>query len=116
MEQNKLSMYGQYIYEREGKCIIETGKGFATYAYMHDIKAVYLEDLFVVPEHRRSKAATELVDAVAEQAKLKGYNTLVGSVAPKANGSTDSLKAVLSYGMKLHSCDGNLIWFKKELI
>lgn len=109
------SHYANYIYEREGKSIIETEHGFATYAYMHDIKAVYLEDLYVVPEKRRSKEATLLVDAVVQQAKLKGYNTLIGSVAPKANGSTDSLKAVLSYGMKLHSCDGNLIWFKKEI-
>lgn len=109
------SMYANYIYEREGKSIIETEHGFATYNYMHDIKAVYIEDIYVVPDQRKSGAAKNMADEVVRQAKLKGYNTLIGSVAPKAAGSTTSLKVLLAYGMHVHSCDGHLIWFKKEI-
>jgi len=110
-----MSLYAQYIYEREGKSIIETEYGFATFAYMHDIKAVYIEDIYVVGDKRKSGHGAAMADEIAKQAKLKGYNTLIGSVAPKANGSTSSLKALIAYGFQLHSCDGNLIWFKKEI-
>lgn len=111
----ELSMYGKYIYEREGKSILEVPEGFATYVYLNDIKAVYVEDIYVLPEHRRSRAAWSMLDRITVIATQKGYNTLVGSVRPTANGSTESLKASIAYGFKIHSCDGNLIWFKKEI-
>lgn len=108
------SMYASYIYERHGKSIVETDSGFATFMYPNE-STVYLEDLYVKSALRRSGAATQLVDEVVRIAKLKGCHTLLGSVCATANNSTDSLKAVLSYGMKLHASDNILIWFKKEI-
>ncbi len=108
-----LSHYGRYIYEREGKSIIENEKGFVTYIFAKDF--VYMEDIYVAPEFRRSGATYEFVEKVAEQARLKGYNKLVGTVKPTANGATTSLKGMLAHGFEVDSCDGTLIWFKKEI-
>ncbi len=115
MEPSKLSLYGQYIQEREGKHIQECEHGFATYVYMNAINAVYVEDIYVVPEQRRSRVAWEMLDSICATAIDKGCHTLLGTVRPLANGSTESLKAILAYGFKVDSCDGGLIWFKKEI-
>lgn len=110
-----LSHFGSYIYEREGKSIHETEKGFVTYMFWPDLGSVYMEDIYVAPEFRRTKATFELVAAVEAQAKLKGYKTLVGSIKPTANGATTSLKGMLAHGFEVDSCDGTLIWFKKQI-
>lgn len=108
-----ISHYGRYVYEREGKSIHETDKGFVTYVFWPKFNSVYMEDIYVAPEFRRSKVTFELVSAVESVARLKGYKTLVGSVKPTANGATTSLKGMLAHGFEVDSCDGNLIWFKK---
>lgn len=110
-----LSHYGRYIYEREGKSIYEDERGFVTYVFWPQQGAVYMEDIYVAYEHRGAGVTYELVKQVEEVAKLKGYKKLVGSVRPTANGATTSLKGMLAHGFEVDSCDGNLIWFKKDI-
>lgn len=107
------SLYAKYIHERLGKSILERPEGFVTYSFLGD--SMYIEDIFVLPEHRRSGVGTELANAVIDIAKSKGYNKIIGTVLPTANGSTDSLKALLWYGFQLHSLNGNLIVLTKEV-
>jgi GNAT superfamily N-acetyltransferase len=109
------SHYGSYIYEREGKSIYEDERGFITYIFWNDLGSVYLEDIYVAPEYRRSKATFDLVKKVEDEARAKGYKTLVGSVKPRANGATTSLKGMLAHGFEVDSCDGTLIWFKRHI-
>ncbi len=115
-----MSLYGDYIGERLGKLIYEIdGKGFATYFFpVHPEhgECVYIEELFVHHEHRRSRFGTELGDYVCEVARGRGIKTLLGSVNPKARGATESIKSLLYYGMKLDSVgDDGLIYFYKSL-
>ena len=108
-----MSLYGQYIAERENKSIIETDKGFVTFYPMNG--GLYLEDIYVIPEERHSREASKLADQVAEIALEKGLTKLYGSVVPSANNSTASLRVLLGYGFKLDSCTNNFILFRKEL-
>lgn len=108
-----MSLYGEYIKERVGKEIVESDKGFATYSYVDN--GCYIEDIYVIPEHRRSGEAARLADEVAHTAKAKGLQKLFGSVVPSAKGSTSSLKVLLSYGFKLLSADKNIIYFEKDI-
>lgn len=107
------SLYGQYILEREGKLIVEDADGFASFAIFNE--DCYLENIYVVPEKRRSGHASILADRVSEIAKNKGCKRLIGSVRPSANGSTESMKALLAYGFKLLSASQDAIFFEKGL-
>lgn len=109
-----MSLYGQYIQERTDRQIIETDYGFATYAFTDD-KTVYIEDIYIIPEHRSSGLASAIADEIAVIAKQKGCSRMMGSVVPSAKNSTDSVKVLIAYGMKLQSSSNNFIIFDKDL-
>lgn len=110
-------MYGDYIKERLGHGIIERDEGFATYEFIdsHGVKCVYIRDIYVRPDFRRTSIASDMADAVVTIAIEAGCKRLIGTVVPSAKGSTNSLKVLLGYGMSLHSCGNDLIVFKKEI-
>lgn len=108
-----LSLYGDYIKEREGKEIIESDDGFATYTFMGEF--CYIVDIYVVPGKRKTKVASTMADQIAKLAKEKGFKFLLGSVDPSTNGATESMKALLSYGFRVHSMDQRLIYLTKEI-
>lgn len=109
------SLYAQYLQERTDDHIIENGAGFVTYRYMNDNKAVYILDIYIVPELRKSGAAAGLADRVVEEAKEKGAVELLGSVIPSTKNSTTSLRVLLGYGMSLASANHDFIVFRKEI-
>lgn len=109
-----MSLYGQYIKERLGKEILECAdKGFATYSFKDN--SCYIEDIYVCPDNRHEHIASHMTNSIAEIAKNKGCTSLLGSIVPSANYSTDSLKALLAYGFELDSCINNFIVLKKDI-
>lgn len=108
-----MSPFAQYIQEREGKSIIEDEFGFATYFYVEN--HCYIEDVFVLKEHRKGHHASRYAAIIAAEAKLKGYNKLLGSVAVKAHNSTYSTMALITNGFKIISCEPNTIYFEKMI-
>jgi ribosomal protein S18 acetylase RimI-like enzyme len=108
-----MSMYAQYIKERENKDCIENEYGFATFKISGEI--CYLEDIYIDPAYRQRHEASLLANQVVERAKEKGCKFLVGTVNPATNNATISLKVLLGYDMKLDSIRDGLIWFYKEI-
>ena len=108
-------MYADYLKEKTDDMIVETDKGFATYRYMNDGKSVYIIDIYILPHLRELGAASSIADLIVVGAKAKGCTELIGTVVPSNKNSTDSLKVLLGYGMKLFSSSQDLIVFKKEL-
>jgi predicted GNAT family acetyltransferase len=108
-----MKMFADYIKERGGKDIVYSDKGFATYSFNES--SCYIEEIYVVPESRKSGEASRLTNEIAEIAKERGYKMLTGSVCPTANGSTESMKALLAYGFKLVSSTHNFIILSKEI-
>lgn len=106
-------MYGEYILEREGKNILESDKGFATYFYLGD--KCYIENIYVKQEFRKDGEASRLANEISNIAKEKGCTKLIGTVCPSVNGSTESLKVLLAYGFKLDSATTNFIALFKEI-
>lgn len=109
------SNYAKYIREREGKKIVEDDRGFAVYSILDDLKAVYIEDIYVRPEFRNQNVASDYADKIAAEAKSNGFQTLIGTVKPTANSSTASLKVLLAYGFELASSEHDAIYFRKAL-
>lgn len=108
-----MSLYADYILEREGKLMVEDANGFASFAIANE--ECYIENIYVVPGKRLSGLASKYADQIVEIAKDKGCKYLTGSVKPSANGSTESMKALLGYGFKLLSASHDAIFFIKEI-
>lgn len=109
-----MSLYPDYIKERLGNEILETDKGFAIYRFT-DEKTVYIVDIYVKPEHRRHGVASDIADHIEELARGRGCTSMLGSVVASANGSTDSIRVLLAYGMKVISSGQDFILFRKEI-
>lgn len=110
-----MSLYADYLRERTKDLILEDEGGFATYRYMDDLKTVYIVDIYTVPAARREGHAATLADLIAKKARAVGCTHMIGTVAPSTNGSTDSLKVLLAYGMTLFEARPDCIIMRKEL-
>lgn len=108
------SLYGKYIEERAGRHIVEKEHGFATYQYMTD-NLVYIQDIYVEPEYRKSKLATQIADEIVDQAVKDGKRYLLGSVDLAAIGADVSKQVLKSYGMSVYLESGSIIFYIKEI-
>lgn len=108
-----MSLYAQYIKEREQREILEDEQGFATYVI--EGNECYIQDIFTVQEARKKGHAAKLADQISEIAKKRGAKYLTGSVDPSLDNATDSMKVLLAYGMRVHSMQPPLVFFIKEL-
>lgn len=115
IRRDNMSLYSDYLLERTQDYIIETDKGFATYRYVN-INTVYIIDLYVCPEFRKQRVASDLSAIIMRLAKERGCTKMVGSVVPSNKGSTESVQVLLAHGMKLQSCTNDFILFEKEIL
>lgn len=110
-----MSLYAEYIRERTTDLIFENEHSFATYRFMDEGRTVYIIDLFVKPEFRRSHIASSIADSIVAIAREKSCTKLLGSVVPSNKNSNDSLKVLLGYGMTLDSSTNDFILFRKDI-
>ena len=102
-----MNMFANYLKERlNKKVVVEPGKGFAVYLFNED-NDCYIEEIYVEPEFRKSKVASDMANKIEFIARDHGSKMLLGSVAPSANNSTISLQVLLGYGFKLLSSQDN---------
>jgi GNAT superfamily N-acetyltransferase len=109
-------MFDSYATERGfGPRIFHVpGMGFATY-HINVNGECYIEDIYVIPEERRSGLATKMADGIAFIAKEKGCNILTGSVVPSAKGADDSRNVLASYGFVMFEKSMDLEKYAKEI-
>ena len=109
-----MSLYAEYLKERTDDRIIENDKGFITYRRLNDDQ-MYIMDIYINPECRKKGMASHLADRVCDYAKSMGCKEVIGTVNPSAKGATESLAALIAYGMKVLSSQENCIVFKKDI-
>lgn len=112
-----MSLYADYVVEREGRSVLERDDGFVVYGYLQwgSTKAVYIKEIFVKKGAREKGVAAEMADVIADQARLRDTWVMIGSVDPLAAGATTSMRVLLAYGFEVDSMDAQLIYFKKNL-
>lgn len=112
-----MSLYSEYLQERTNRKIIETEHGFCTFDIFDypTQKECYIADIYVKADYRRTKEGFNLVDKVLDYAKKIACTHLTGAVCTSAKGSTESMKFILAYGTKLLRCEGNMVYFSKEI-
>lgn len=108
------SLYAQYIKEREDFEIIEDEFGFASYKFFGP--ECYIRDIYVVPEKRKTSVGTSYMEKITALAKEAGCTHLTGTVFPSANGSSESMAAILRGGFKIHSSTSEKIILTKEIL
>ena len=118
MEQSKLdSMYANYYEEFENKHTVWIPDvGFANYKFEDDI-SIYVQEVYVKPEHRGEKLAAILTDMCLADAERYGniITRLYTTVAIGGNTIDQSLRAITAYGFKLLKADEQMIYFYKEI-
>jgi predicted GNAT superfamily acetyltransferase len=112
---NLAKLFNHYADERGlgPKILYIEDVGFATYHLNGE--ECYIEDIYVVPERRKSGEAADLANTICEMAKDAGAKILTGSVNLKANGKEASMKVLLAYGMSPVATNGDMVYFSKEL-
>lgn len=108
-------MLRDYLMEREGLELYETDKGFAT--FLCDGAELYIRDIYVARDYRRTKVGTEIAEAVIEIGRKRGCQYVSGTVSLDAKGITESFKAILSFGFEVYGYEPGkrLFIFKKNL-
>jgi hypothetical protein len=109
-----MSLFADYYREREGRLTHEEEDGFLTWVV--NGAELYIVDIYVKPEKRKTGLAARMADLVCEKAKEEFSVTHVtGSVDPRTEQATASMKVLLAWGMSVHSIQGPLIFFIKEI-
>lgn len=110
-----MSLYSEYVKEREGKTVIENKDGFIKYSINKTERYCYLEDLFILPESRKNGIGQKMAEFVQILAKNEGCKKIITSVVPSAKGCDYSMKVVLKNGYRLRSAHENIIFFEKDI-
>jgi hypothetical protein len=108
-----MSLYAEYIKEREGYLTIEEETFFVTFKKIED--ALYVRDIYIVPEHRSKKMSVEigkLTETIAKQMECKA---LLGSVDKGTYNWERNKEIMIKFGYNQVSEDGDYIQFQKEL-
>lgn len=106
-------MYKDYYRERLGAEVLETDAGFIVYVIQKPIVAI--QELYLKPEYRRERRATQLADRVLKLAREYGCTKAVCEVQLGAHNASDSMAAILSYGFNPLSSTATGILFSKEI-
>lgn len=107
------SLYSFYLKEREDLETFQVDSGFAVYKIIE--QSLYIKDIYVVPQLRRTGCASTMADGLVLIAKQKGCKDMIGSVAPQAHDPTTSMKVLLAYGFSFFKIVQDLILFRKEI-
>ena len=112
-------MYFHYMKEKDSNFhVLEQEYGFATYRYMDfgQEKAVYIEDIYVVPDRRKENLASKMSAEIVEVGRAKGCTYMLGTVDLSLPSATESIKVLLAHGMRLvNYFENNTLWFTKEI-
>ncbi len=113
-----MSLHSEYLNELLGDSIIEWDNGFATYRFIdHEgVPSVYIVDIYVRPDFRKTRMATEMADEIKKVAMRNGCKRMIGSVNAFIKDPTRSIKVLLGYGMVFHKSTDAGIVFKKEIV
>lgn len=106
-----MSKYAQYIKERDGLETYENDYGFMTYSFFPDIQAVYLAEIYVIPEKRNTPAAFRLFQRLCNLAKAEGYSKILGSVDETTANSDYSEKLMKKLGWIFYRKVGHVTYY-----
>lgn len=109
-----MSLWADYVREREGLEVIEKDYGFICYKFFLPNEC-FIQALYIRPEDRVNGKGSELEEEVGKMAIAKGCGLLTCKIDHLNTNSTLSLKAILARGFQIVSADKQVIYCAKEL-
>lgn len=110
-----MSHWADYIAETADKRMLEDENGFATYFVVPGTQVCYIEDIYVVPEKRKSDVGTEYELAIRNWAVEQGCIELMGSVNLQSKNPERSVQVLLARGFKIAQVTPTMMYFKKNI-
>jgi GNAT superfamily N-acetyltransferase len=108
-----MSLWSEYIREREGHEVIEEGWGFIEYSVAAPVCMIH--SIYIREDRRNEGLASQLADRVAEIGRDQGCNLLWSQVWAKALNASSSLRAILAYGFSVREAQGDCIILTKNI-
>lgn len=109
----KTSLWTEYWSEMWGAETFETEYGFITFQTF--TQHIFIQELYVKPEFRRSEHASALADEVTKIARERGLYELTSKVHLDSNTAALSLKVQLAYGFIPFRAESGIIWLSKKV-
>jgi GNAT superfamily N-acetyltransferase len=107
-------MFESYIAEREGATLLKEEHGFGIYkSYSNEWG--YLQDVYVLPEHRKAGVGKQIVARAVQLAKKSNKKALITTTDARANGATTSAISILKAGFEILKVEENAIWYIMEI-
>lgn len=110
-----MSLYSDYIKEREGKITIETDKGFISYKHFPKLRQLYVSELYVIPSERQSGAGEFFLNQVIEIAQDLGCTHIAATCDRTTNGWELVHKAAIKRNFKIVKTDETQNFYSKEI-
>lgn len=108
-----MSLYSQYVKEREGAETVKTEKGF--YSYRLADNHLFIVDLYVAPEYRAEKLDSEFGKELEAIAKENGKSVILCAASTGALNASDAINFILANGYEIIKVTQQEIYFKKEI-
>lgn len=110
-----MSLYSEYIKERENKHIIEFDNAFVSYKINNNF--LFIEDMYIRSEYRRNNIGKLLDTMIQYEAINNKCNYIICSVSIFANNFVNSIRVIKHSGYKYYTKNKTLkqIYFIKEI-
>lgn len=109
-----MSLYKSYVEEQlSNRFVHEDEFGFITYNFQGHM--CQLEEIYIIPEHRRKGIASKYYKMMEEIAKENDCDMLLGSIVIGTNNAEESMQCLFKNNFKLYQNNGNMIYLIKEL-
>jgi GNAT superfamily N-acetyltransferase len=111
------SAWARYCEEVSGTKFIERPYGFISYSFLPDVpECIYLETIWIEPEHRKSGLGLKLVEEAEEIGRVQGKTFSMAVISVKSKTVKESLKAHLALDFIPYYTEGNNIFLQRSLI
>lgn len=110
-----MSLYGDYIKERENFEIIEDNHWFATYQMTDDGTTLYIRDCFIEKGHRGQGVVEGIDNTLIEIAKVNGCKNILTQVALFDPHKDRNMRCFLRIGYRIISANSEVIYIGKEV-
>ena len=108
-----MSLWADYIKEREGNDVIEEPFGFIEYSIA--LPFLRIESIFIAKEQRDNGRGSDLANRVTQIAREASATHLWASVWIGALNATESLKAILAYGFQVTALQNDCIILTRDI-
>lgn len=108
-----MTHWANYYKERFGRDSIEEDWGFISFTLNPPI--CVLEDIYVVPEHRRKYMGDEILGRLEVLAKQNKCSKMIAQIWANDTGAHNTIRAAIAVGFRIQNADNGRIIISKEI-